>query len=188
MNNYYEENYKSYIENTLNIDMNNQYELFLKYMSKKGKILDIGFGSGRDIVFFTKKGYEVKGIDITSSFVNNMKNKGYDVELLDVNNMSFENEFDGIWACASLLHIKRDSLKEVLMLCYKALKKEGYMYCSFKYGDYDGYIEERYYNNVNEDIFNGLIENTGLRVVETSITVDLLNRDNKWINFVLTKD
>ena len=58
----------------------------------------------------------------------------------------------------------------------------------FKYGDYEGYIDERYYNNVNENIFNELINNTGLKIEESSITGDLLNRDNKWINFVLVKE
>lgn len=62
------------------------------------------------------------------------------------------------------------------------------MYCSFKYGDFEGYIDERYYNNVNENIFNELINNTGLKIEESSITGDLLNRDNKWINFVLVKE
>lgn len=167
--------------------MKEQYEFFLKYMSKKGKILDIGFGSGRDIIYFSSLGYNVVGIDIVPDFVNRIKNMGYEVELIDVNCINYQEEFDGIWACASLLHVEREKLKETLLLCRNALKMNGYMYCSFKYGDYSGFLGERYYNNINEDILKSMLINTGLSIVEINISKDSLKRDNEWINVILQK-
>ena len=52
MSNYYEKNASKYIEDTINCDMSEQYKFFLKNMPKKGMILDIGFGSGRDMRYF----------------------------------------------------------------------------------------------------------------------------------------
>lgn len=52
MNNYYDINYKEYIQNTINCDMSNHYQKFIKYLPSNSKILDIGFGSGRDMIYF----------------------------------------------------------------------------------------------------------------------------------------
>ena len=185
MKKYYERNATKYIEDTINVDMSGQYNFFMKYLSKKGKLLDIGFGSGRDVIHFSSLGYDVLGIDIVPDFVNRIKNMGYKAELLDINDINYREEFDGIWACASLLHIEREKLKKNFVLCSNALKNNGYMYCSFKYGDYSGFIDGRYFNNVNEDIIESILINTGLSIVETNKSKDLLERDNEWINIIL---
>lgn len=189
MNAYYEINASKYIEDTINCDMRVQYEFFLKYMPTTGKILDIGFGSGRDMIYFSKKGFTIKGIDPTKSFVDKMIEKGYDVELKASEDLNEVNEYDGIWACASLLHVRRNQLSDVVKNCSHALKKEGIMYCSFKYGDFEGIKNERYFNYLNEDLLNEMIKDTGLKLIETSITYDVRNdrKDEKWLNVILKK-
>ncbi len=47
---------------------------------------------------------------------------------------SFDNEFDGIWACTSLLHVGSKQLPDIMKKMYTALKKDGVIYVSFKYG------------------------------------------------------
>lgn len=189
MEKYYEINAKKYIEETIECDMSKQYQLFLKYMNNTGKILDIGFGSGRDMIYFSSIGYDVKGIDPTPSFVNTMKDKGYDVSLLHSEDMEYQNEFDGIWACASLLHVHRDNLKEVFKRCCNALKDNGIMYCSFKYGAFEGIKNERYFTYLNEQLFNEIIQDTGLTILETSITGDVRSdrASEQWLNVVMKK-
>lgn len=189
MEKYYEINAKKYIEETIECDMSKQYQLFLKYMNNTGKILDIGFGSGRDMMYFSSIGYNVKGIDPTPSFVNTMKDNGYDVSLLHSEDMEYQNEFDGIWACASLLHVHRDNLKEVFKRCCNALKNNGIIYCSFKYGDFEGIINERYFTYLNEQLFNEIIQDTGLTILETSITGDVRSdrASEQWLNVVMKK-
>lgn len=49
--------------------------------------------------------------------------------------MQFLNEFDAVWACASMLHVSRNQQKKVLSLISEALKPNGICYCSWKYGD-----------------------------------------------------
>ena len=56
---YYEENAISYIKDTLECDMSSQYKLLEKYLKAGSKILDIGFGAGRDMLYFKSKGYDV---------------------------------------------------------------------------------------------------------------------------------
>lgn len=189
MEKYYEINAKKYIEETIECDMSNQYQFFLKYMNNTGKILDIGFGSGRDMMYFSSIGYEVKGIDPTPSFVNAMKYNGYDVSLLHSEDMEYQNEFDGIWACASLLHVKRENLSGAFKRCWNALKDNGIMYCSFKYGDFEGIKNERYFTYLNEQLLKEIIQDTGLTILETSITGDVRSdrASEKWLNVVMKK-
>lgn len=51
---YYNDHAKEYIDNTLNCDMSHLYNDFIKYLKEHDKVLDIGFGSGRDSLYFSK--------------------------------------------------------------------------------------------------------------------------------------
>lgn len=189
MNNYYEKNAKQYIEETINCDMKDQYDLFLQYMPKTGKILDIGFGSGRDMIYFASKGYEVEGIDPTPSFIDNMKEKGFNVRQLMVEELQYENEFNGIWACASLLHVKRENLLKVLKKCRNALKDNGVMYCSFKYGNCEIVKDERYFNYLDEQTLKEILDTISFKIVDIKISNDVRvkHASEKWINIILKK-
>ncbi len=186
--NYYNNNAQSFIENTINADMKKQYDFFEKYLSSKGKLLDVGFGSGRDSLYFSKK-YEVVSIDNCQSFIDEGKkilnNK---ILLMDVKDISYKDEFDGIWACATLLHIPFYELPDVLNRCFNALKDNGVMYMSFKYGDYEGMRNGRYFTDLNEDRLNKLISKSSFKILDIMITEDVRpNRDEKWLNIVLKK-
>ena len=186
MKNYYEENADRYIEDTVNCDMSVQYNLFLKYINK-GKILDIGFGSGRDMRYFKTRGFVVEGLDPTETFINLVKDE-FKVYKMSAEDLSIKDEYDGIWACASLLHVNRVNLNDVFKRCSNALKNNGIMYVSFKYGDYEGIYKERYFNFINEDILNEVIKDTNLSILEIIYTDDVRkDRDDKWINVVLKK-
>ncbi len=189
MINYYEKNAEKYIEETFNCDMKEQYDFFLQYMPKKGKILDIGFGSGRDMIYFASKGYEAEGIDPTLAFVNNMKEKGYNVHQLSAQELNFKNKFDGIWACASLLHVKRVYLAETLKKCKSALKVNGIMYCSFKYGNCEIIRNERYFNYLNEESLKEILNADSFKIIDIKISNDVrVNRFNeKWINVIIKR-
>ena len=189
MSNYYDVNAKEYIENTINCDMSLHYQKFLKYLPKTGKILDVGFGSGRDMFYFKSLGYEVEGIDTSIEFVKYMKEKGFNVRLESACELNYCDEYDGIWACASLLHIKRDELEEVIIRCMNALKENGVLYCSFKYGDMEVEKDDRYFNYINEEIIKTIIIKNNLYIVELYKTNDVrTNRNNEiWINLIVKR-
>ena len=155
-------------------------------MSKKGLLLDIGFGSGRDMRYFKSLGYEVEGIDPTISFVNNLKDE-FDVYHKRVEDLTIINRYDGIWACASLLHVKREDLLDVFRRCFLALKQDGVMYASFKYGDFEGIIDDRYFIYLTEDKLINIINQTSFKIEKLWINGDKLNREARWLNVVLKK-
>jgi len=185
---YYNKYAKEFIESTINADMSEQYHFFEKYLPDTGKILDIGFGSGRDSLYFSKK-YEVVSIDNSEAFVEQAKNiLSNKVLLLDVRDMPYEEEFDGIWACASLLHLSYAELPEVLNKCYNALKPNGIMYMSFKYGDFAGERNGRYFTDLNEDRLHEVLSYTKFELLEFKITNDVRpDRDDKWLNVNIRK-
>ena len=156
---------------------------------KKIKILDVGFGSGRDSLYFKNKGYNVYSIDTVKEFCDYAKSKGLDnVYCISIEDINYINEFDAIWACASLLHIELNKLEYVFNKCYKALKNNGVMYVSFKYGTFEGFIDDRYFTYLNEDSFNNIIKTTNFKVEKILIKEDKLNRDIKWLNAIIKKE
>ena len=190
MSDYYKEHAEEFIEDTFNCDMSEQYCFFEKYLKGKGTILDIGFGSGRDSFYFKSKGYEVYAIDPEAEFVRHGIELGLkNVFQMKAEDMNFENRFDGIWACASLLHVSSKNLNDVFKKCAIALKDNGVMYVSFKYGDFEGKRNGRFYLDMNEEHLANHLKDTGLQVVESSISDDVRpNKTEKWLNVILIKE
>lgn len=186
--NYYDKHAKEFIQNTINCNMEDIYNVFLKYVST-GKLLDVGFGSGRDMFYFKNKGFDVYGIDTSKKLCEEAKLKGLKkVYNVSVKNMNFENEFDCVWACSSLLHIESKNLNETLKKCEIALKNNGIMYCSFKYGDFEGYREDRYYTDLTETSFSDLLKNTNLTVEQIFLSNDVRTDNHTiWLNVILKK-
>ena len=186
---YYKKNKDEFIENTINCDMSFQYNFFEKYLDENTKtILDIGFGSGRDSLYFSKK-YEVYSIDPVEEFCKYGISLGLkNVSCMRVQDMAFQSMFDGIWACASLLHIPSYELVDVLTRCYNALKESGIMYCSFKFGEYEGNRNGRFFLDLIEERFRQYVSKTKFEILEVCITQDVRpDRTEKWLNVVMKK-
>lgn len=99
-------------------------------------------------------------------------------------------KYDGIWACASILHLTHNELKEVLKKILLALKKEGIVYLSFKYGTFEGERRGRYFLDMTEEAFAELLNETGgFDIEEKWITGDVRPErgDERWLNLILRK-
>ena len=189
--NYYSEHSQEYIDNTINADMANLYSFFLNWLNKDSKrIMDLGFGSGRDSLYFKSLGYSVCSIDPTKEFCDNAVKLGLEeVRCISAQKLDYSNEFNGIWACASLLHIPSNELNDVFKKCFKSLKTNGIMYVSFKYGNFEGIRNERYFIDLNEESIKKYIDNTGFIIKDIKITNDVRpNRNEKWLNVILKKE
>ncbi len=185
---YYNENAKEFIESTFECNMKLQYEFFLRHINNNAKILDVGFGSARDLLYFKSHGYDVYGIDVVYEFVKNAKDKGlnnvYQMGVLDI---SYENFFDGIWCCASLLHLKSMELVKAFITLKKSLRKDGVIYASFKYGTFEGERNGRYFLDMTLEKIEPYLKDASLRVVDYYISSDVRkDRENeKWLNLIL---
>ena len=189
--NYYDTNAKEFVEGTLNVDFKATQDKFINKLPAKGYILDFGCGSGRDTKYFLDKDFNVDAIDgsielckIASEYTN------IKVRHMYFNELSIVNKYDGIWACSSILHLSLDDLVDVFKRMSKALKDEGIIYTSFKYGDFSGERNGRYFTDMTEDNFDKLIANVdNLKVEEQWITADVRPQrgNEKWLNLILRK-
>ena len=116
-------------ESTFKVDMESLYQPFLRYLPDHAFILDLGCGSGEDTLAFKDKGYQVAATDYSKELVDKASQlTGIDVRFESFYELSELNQYDGIWACASLLHCERKSLPYVLGKILKALKVNSVLY------------------------------------------------------------
>ena len=187
---FYNENAGAYAESTLSVNMAHEYECFLRYLPKGGKILDLGCGSGRDSIAFLEQGYDVIPLDGSAELGKIAeKNIGRPVVLCRFQDLDFHQEFDGVWACASLLHVPEREMKDVLCRVADSLKTGGILYASYKYGKGEREDNGKHYTDYTEADMERLFADTGLSVINVHITGDALNtgRDIRWVNVIAMK-
>lgn len=188
---YYNLNAKNFIENTQNVDMHLAQDKFLQLLDSQSSILDFGCGSGRDTKYFLGKGYHVTATDgsaelckLASAFT------GIEVKEMLFQELDDINKYDGIWACSSILHLPKKELFPVLRKMCIALKSAGVIYSSFKYGDFEGERNGRYFTDFTEDTFRDFIKDIPELTIEDHwITSDVRpGRGNeKWLNLIIRK-
>lgn len=190
--NYYDTHAREYCESTLHLDLYEVYERFLKELASGAHILDAGCGSGRDTKVFLNRGYRVTAIEastelarLASVFTNQRS------EIVLFQNMEFHEEFDGIWACASLLHIPKADMKDVLGRFVKALKPGGAFYISLKEGEGERVAADgRFFNDYTARSFRELFAGfPQLHELAFWKTDEIRSQTNQrpWLNFVFKK-
>ena len=187
---YYNKHAEEFTASTFEVDMESLYQPFLAELPEGTRILDVGCGSGRDTLAFKNKGYQVDAIDYSEELVKKATRlTGIPVKLESFYEIDADEAYDGIWACASLLHCERTRLKEVIGKLLSALKPNGVLYMSFKYGNSDREKEGRQFTDLNEaqaEILLGQLEI--VQQIRQWITVDKrAERTEQWLNLLWKK-
>lgn len=188
---YYNKNAEQFVQGTLSVDFTATQERFLSKHSVGTCILDFGCGSGRDAKYFLDKGYQVEATDGSAELCK----LASEYTGICVKQMLFEEineceKYDGIWACSSILHLDKRALKDVLKKMAAALKANGVIYTSFKYGDFEGERNGRYFVDFTQETFGEFIrEVPELQIEEYWITGDVRpgRGEEKWLNLILRK-
>lgn len=188
---YYEKNKSDFIESTINADVTKLYKPFEEHLVPGCRILDLGSGSGRDSKYFVEKGYNVAALDPSPAMCAQTKDLVHiPVYEIKAEEMQFSNEFEGVWACASLLHVPRDKQGNVLQRIADALKDGGILYASWKYGSQDRISEGKYYCDMNDSLIYGILkEIPEFHIVDIWTTKDvrIKHSNQKWLNILLRK-
>jgi len=187
---YYNINAESFVAGTQNVDMSLWRDKFESYIIDGGRVLDAGCGSGRDSKAFIMHGFSVVAFDASTEMCKAASELiGQEVWQMKFGEIAFDAEFDGIWACASLLHVSYDELPDIMQKLHKALKAKGAIYMSFKYGEGRMTKGERTFSNFSENTLEKLLNETGFEVKECGITGDVREGrgDEKWVNVIAKK-
>ncbi|WP_418162500.1 class I SAM-dependent methyltransferase [Pantoea vagans] len=132
---YYRQNAQRFFTDTASVDMSALYPPFVNCLPPGARILDAGCGSGRDVKAFSEMGFDVEAFDASVELVELARQlSGKPVAQMRFQDVDVVERYDGIWCCASLLHVSEAELPGVMTKLAMALKPGGVGYLSFKHG------------------------------------------------------
>lgn len=188
---YYNTNAQQFYTTTVSVDFTATQNCFLSKLPQGASILDFGCGSGRDAKYFLAQGYQVDAIDgsdelckLASAYT------GIEVKRMLFQDLDEVNKYDGIWACSSILHLSLDELADVMQKMCVALKDNGIIYTSFKYGIFSGERNGRFFTDMTEETFaEFILKVDSLETEEQWITSDVRpgRGEERWLNLILRK-
>lgn len=188
---YYNTNAHSFASSTRPVDFTQTQDKFLNLLPQTASILDFGCGSGRDTKYFLDAGMHVDATDGSEELCRLASEyTGIPVRQVLFEELDAKAQYDGIWACSSILHLSQESLKDVLRKMIAALKENGIIYTSFKYGTFEGERNGRFFTDFTEETFQEFVADVdGIRIEEMWITGDVRpgRGDERWLNLILRK-
>ena len=189
---FYKAKAKDYCEETCVFDMHNIHAVFLSKLPERAHILDLGCGSGRDSKHFIETGYTITAVDGSAEIAACAEQLiGQPVTVVTFQEIDFSNEFDGVWASASLLHCPKGQISDVMLGTVRALKPGGIAFMSFKWGDNETVDEKgRYFNNYTEESLGALLADVReFSIIEIGANSDSLRGiEQKWVNALVRKE
>ena len=189
MSNYYESNAERYASETFSADMSEQYQRFLPLLKKGAKILDVGSGSGRDAFYFQKHGYQVTALEPSKNLGREIR-KVFSGEIVcsDIQSYQPMERYDGIWACASLIHLQEEEILCFFKKMDMYLSDNGIVYASGKCGISTGEVADgRFFLEFTEQLVEKILTvNKQLQLEQLWYTEDVSGRRGfRWLNVVL---
>ena len=187
---FYNKNAKAFAEETAFVDFKETQDKFINILQGK-RVLDFGCGAGRDSKYFVKAGLDVVAIDGSAELCQIAESyAGIPVQQMLFQELDDRSRYDGIWACSSILHLPKEELRSVLMKMLNALTDNGIIYTSFKYGEFEGERNGRYFTDFTYESFCEFISDMkGITIEEYWYTGDVRpgREDQKWLNLLLRK-
>jgi SAM-dependent methyltransferase len=164
---WYDANAEDFVARTLGAGMEGIRARFLAHVPPGGAVLDAGCGSGRDALAFRQAGYAVSAFDGSARLAEMAaRTAGLPVRRMTFAEMDWEAAFDGVWACATLLHLGPDDLPGALANIRRALRPGGAFYCSFKEGDTQRFANGRYFTDLTLVRLRTLLASAGFELLD----------------------
>ena len=193
---YYNRNAETFAEGTRGVTFGSVQDRFTILIPVGGYILDFGCGSGRDTKHFLNQGFLVDATDGSEELCRVAgEYAGIHVRHMYFQELDAQQRYDGIWACASILHLSVSELQDVFPKMWNALKADGILYTSFKYGTFSGERNGRFFTDMTEESFQRLLDSISIEgkrqfsILDLWITGDARKgrEEEKWLNVILKK-
>ena len=167
---HYEDNAESFRVGTKDHDVSQNVAALLGALPKDKTldILDFGCGPGRDMCVFKSLGHRPVGLDGSKEFCK-MAQQLSDCPTLNQQFLKLElkdNNYDGIFANASLFHVPSQELPRVLRELHSALRKDGILFSSNPRGNAEGWQGQRYGHYMEIEASETFLEQSGFRIIE----------------------
>lgn len=193
--NFYNQKSAQLIQKYDNANMSKLHNLLLKYIPQESTVLDIGFGSGRDLEFLHNNNYDIWGIDPSFKFVENAKKKFPDIKNQFIKSgVPFEKKpiklnisFNAVISIAMWMHLQHNQYQSVVENIVSLTKNNLTIIISFSEGNRNH--DERYFEDVNLEYITKLFANKGFHLVDTIKNDDSLDRESlTWITVIYQND
>jgi SAM-dependent methyltransferase len=173
-------------------------EKFASLLPEGARVLDAGCGSGQKAKFFQDRGAHELGIDFSGKLLEiaRQTSPASDFRLLDLRDVhTLSEEFEGVFAQASLLHIPKAETFSVIEGMVSRLVPGGLLYIAVKAQrpghaeeeivtekDY-GYDYQRFFSYYTPDEMRGYVERLGLSVIHADVT----SSTTDWMQIIARK-
>ena len=187
---YYRQFAAEFFESTVGVDMSPIRERFAALLLAGARVLDAGCGSGRDAKAFAQQGFRVSAFDASPELASRASTHcGFAVDVRSFRDVDEVNAYEGIWCCASLLHIAAEEMPSVLAQLWAALAPGGVLYASFKNGTSTRIHGGRRFTDADESqVKVWLTDLPGADQLDIWLTDDQRpDRTERWTNALVKK-
>jgi len=183
---FYETNAQAFFDRSVAADMAQGHAEFVALLPPGGRVLDAGCGSGRDALEFHRRGFRVTAMEASEALAALARaHTGLPVEVMTFEQVAWREAFDGVWACASLLHVARAGLPAAVGRLRDALVPGGALWMSFKYGTEERTVAGRTFTDMDEPLARGLLAATGgLELIGMQVSGDVRadHTGERWLS------
>ena len=186
-----EDNAEWFFQRPVNVGMGEAQSRFRSFLEPGAAVLDAGCGSGRDARVFRDLGYDVTAMEAAPSLAALAQAPiGVPVEVMTFDQITWRDRFDGIWACASLLHVPAIDLPGIMGRLRDAMAPGGILWASFKFGTEERLEVNRNFTDFDASRMTALLASVaGLDLIETYVTPDSRAdfSHQSWLNVLCRK-
>lgn len=187
---YYNRNADSYYWNTVGVDMSVFRKKFASYLPNEASVIDMGCGSGRDVMAFSDMGHDAAGLDAAKELLK-LAEERLEIKTIaaDMSEYKAASPYDGIWCCASLIHLNDEEKARFFRNLDRNLKPGGALFLSVKEGIETGRDSEGVYtSNCTGAELRRRLEDAGCEILDDRVTTDAMGRGNvRWLNVFARK-
>jgi ubiquinone/menaquinone biosynthesis C-methylase UbiE len=181
----------SYAEHYWKMSLDQMLQRFTDAVKAGGRVLDLGCGPGRDVALLNERGCNTIGIDRSMGMLREARRRvSASFACGDMRRIPLRSaSVDGIWMCASLLHIPRPDVPVVLSEVHRILTADGVLYISVRQGDGEEWLDNdgglRYFTLFQLDELLGLMTQANFTIQQHSLDK---SGHSMWISVIATRN